>query len=828
MLSQVPATIGGPSKGVAAEMIAMFSTVEIEHSLYSNSHLCGVVLDIVKCYNAVPRPPLLKALAKLGVNQFIITAFDSMLTHMERFFEISGFCGSSWKTDTGIVEGCSIAVSCMLAVGIWCDRHIAHAEPSANNIMFADNWAIFHHNAEGLKRALQATVQFVDSLKMQLSPCKSWLWATCNKLRQSLKNISVHDIPIPVVLHAKDLGVDQRYAKTVKCPHKKLKVQKTISKMKCIAKAKIPRGYKKQLTNCAGLAIRTYGVAVSLVNQEDYKTLRTATASALLRAGAGTSPWLALNSHDIGLDPQFRDTLQALFAWKRFLQVFPNMKSKIHELFVNGNHKGSPFTRLAANLRDIGWSFSKDDCTWIHNGKCCMSWIFTPKKVVRRILAYSWSEFVAQKCSHRKHFDICSIDTNALDKVYVNADYQNKVFIDQMCVGRNYTNDEMAKWDPHNTGECPLCKQPDSRMHRLFKCAHTKELRKRIPDVISFAARQKDAFWYHGLLPLPTGIFQHLEFLTKYVAPTLTMQGGEQMSHLFVDGTAFFGTKQHWTMAGSSVMEAQVDCYKSKVLDRTMVPGVCQSSFHGELFAVSRALQLRWKVTIFCDCQAVVDSVQELLHHHDRGIPCHRTIDADCWQVIIAQIARRPKGYVLIQKVSAHQDWRKLPMGPQRWCAYHNSCADHHAKESICIDQKVQFDRVTKHEKNDCNLRQIHAKYVAYVCEVAQCFGKTFCKNTKTKCDGGTNFNPLDPLLTETKIGVLKSPTIHEDQYFAFPWGPQVLWRLVRCNGHSNWRGALMGSVNAAEISVQLSFLLTLPSQWVLVCLSACPQDRLG
>ena len=235
--SQVPATIGGPSKGVAAEMIAMFSTVEIEHSLYSNSHLCGVVLDIVKCYNAVPRPPLLKALAKLGVNQFIITAFDSMLTHMERFFEISGFCGSSWKTDTGIVEGCSIAVSCMLAVGIWCDRHIAHAEPSANNIMFADNWAIFHHNAEGLKRALQATVQFVDSLKMQLSPCKSWLWATCNKLRQSLKNISVHDIPIPVVLHAKDLGVDQRYAKTVKCPHKKLKVQKTISKMKCIAKA---------------------------------------------------------------------------------------------------------------------------------------------------------------------------------------------------------------------------------------------------------------------------------------------------------------------------------------------------------------------------------------------------------------------------------------------------------------------------------------------------------------------------------------------------------------------------------------------------------------
>ena len=68
---------------------------------------------------------------------------------------------------------------------------------------------------------------------------------------------------------------------------------------------------KAAITNCAGLAIRTYGIAVGLVHHDDYKCF--------IASCAGTSPWLALNGHDTGLDPQFKDILQALFAWKQFI-----------------------------------------------------------------------------------------------------------------------------------------------------------------------------------------------------------------------------------------------------------------------------------------------------------------------------------------------------------------------------------------------------------------------------------------------------------------------------------------------------------------------------
>jgi len=826
--SQVPATIGGPSKGISAEMIAMFSTVEIEHSLQNSSDLCGLVLDIVKCYNAVPRQPLLKALFQLGINPQIIQAFNNMLKNMERFFEISGFCGSSWKTDTGIVEGCSIAVSCMLAIGIWCDRHIAHVEPDASNIMFADNWAIFHHAADGLRNALQATVQFVDALKTQLSPSKSWLWATCNKLRNNLQNTYVHDVLVPVVLHAKDLGVDQRYAKKLTCPNRNKKVKKTIKKMQTIAKAKVPRGYKKQLTNCAGLAIRTYGIAVELVNHDDYKSLRSATASALLRAGAGTSPWLALNGHDVGLDPQFRDLLQALFAWKRFLQVFPAQRYKLHDLLVGRNIRGSPFTRLVTNLRDLGWTFSVTDCRYLTNGYITMSWVTTPKKVVKRVLAYSWSEFVAKKCSHRKHFDICSIDTNALDKVYRKADFQNKVFLDQMCIGRSYTNDEIVKWDPHNSGNCPLCNKPDSRMHRLFKCEHTKELRKQIPHVITFAAKQRDAFWYHGLLPLPDGLFKHLNFVAAYIPPLLAMHDDAQMAHLFVDGTAYFGTKPHWTMSGAAVIEAKIGTYKAKVLDRTMVPGVCQSSYHGELFAVYRALQMRWKVTIYCDCQAVVDTMMELLANHDNGQLCNSKMDTEIWQLILQQISLRPKGCVTIKKVHAHQNWQNLPMGLERWCAYYNDWADFHAKQSICIDQKEHFDWVVKMEKTEAKLRQTHEVFVNFVCDVARCFENTSCKPARTKCEGKTNFDIHDPLLTASTVGVSKSPNIDSDMFFAFPWGPQLLWRLVQWSQQLAWcpHGQCRCTADISATELFADFAVTMGSG-MPVCLTTRKERKL-
>ena len=179
LADQVPPTIGGPCKGISADVIAMLSSDIIEEHLQGNSQLCGAVIDIVQCYNGIPRIPLRELLGRLGVSWEYIHAFMQMLEQMtmKTRFEISGHLGPPSNTTTGIVEGCGVAVACMLAIAILCYRTIQEVNADLTTVMFADNWAIFHQTPQGLLEGLNRAVALLKALKIELSPQKSWLWA---------------------------------------------------------------------------------------------------------------------------------------------------------------------------------------------------------------------------------------------------------------------------------------------------------------------------------------------------------------------------------------------------------------------------------------------------------------------------------------------------------------------------------------------------------------------------------------------------------------------------------------------------------------------------
>ena len=105
LASLVPPTVGGPCKGISSEIIAMLTSDIIEEHTNKSENLAGLVLDVVKCYNGIPRQPLNKAMERLGVHPQLIQAFHSMMNQMERHFEIAHTVGPAFRTSTGIVEG---------------------------------------------------------------------------------------------------------------------------------------------------------------------------------------------------------------------------------------------------------------------------------------------------------------------------------------------------------------------------------------------------------------------------------------------------------------------------------------------------------------------------------------------------------------------------------------------------------------------------------------------------------------------------------------------------------------------------------------------------
>lgn len=203
-------------------------------------------------------------------------------------------------------------------------------------------------------------------------------------------------------------------------------------------------------------------------------------------------------------------------------------------------------------------------------------------------------------------------------------------------------------------------------------------------------------------------------------------------------------------------------------------------------------------------------------------------MDTEMWQLILQQISLRPKGCVSIKKVHAHQNWQNLPMGLERWCAFYNDWVDFHAKQSICIDQKEHFDWVVKMEKAEAKLRQTHEVFVNFVCDVARCFENTSSKSARTRCEGKTNFDIRDPLLTASTVGISKSPNIDSDMFFAFPWGPQLLWRLVQWSQQLAWcpHGQCQCTADISATELFADFAVTMGSG-MPVCLTTRKERKL-
>ena len=280
LASQIPKTIGGPCAQVSAEMIALYRSDRIEESLSEKSPLSGVVLDIIKCYNSIPRRPLQQLLLKLGVPEDIVKTFFAAMDQLQRFFQVCDACGDTFHTTTGIVEGCGFAVPCMLAIGIWANAVSSHADSEIETVMFADNWALFHYQPDRLVIVLKKLLQFIQSMKMHIAPKKSWFWSTVALHRTQLSRVSHQCQSIPVINEAKDLGVDQNYTHKIVKKTWKSRMQKVKQKLKATEKSKAPRSYTKTLAVNGALACGSYGSVCTFVSKSDHKDIRSAIAKA--------------------------------------------------------------------------------------------------------------------------------------------------------------------------------------------------------------------------------------------------------------------------------------------------------------------------------------------------------------------------------------------------------------------------------------------------------------------------------------------------------------------------------------------------------------------
>ena len=319
--SHLPPEIGGIASNVSADILVAYVADQIDEGLHSNSTNAGIVVDLTKAFNNLPRIPLSMLAAKLGLPKEYAFAHNGMLQDLVRFVDLGGHIGHSIPSTTGVPEGCAMSVVSMLLITVLVSQTLQVDHFPIILAMFADNWGIMTQNVEQLEIAIHRLEHVVETLKLKISADKSWTWATTPALRKKLHQIQIFDEPVASVINTKDLGCDVAYAKKVVKKTLKKRWQKSLRHLKKIKGKKLPYKFKGQMTNAIGVGMIGYGIEVGTQSKWYWKKLRGGIASALKCYKAGANSLLVLSATGEHTDPELRCLLRRIKFFRRYFKI---------------------------------------------------------------------------------------------------------------------------------------------------------------------------------------------------------------------------------------------------------------------------------------------------------------------------------------------------------------------------------------------------------------------------------------------------------------------------------------------------------------------------
>ena len=299
----MPPQVSATSGGVSADLLAAHTADMIESSNFHQNPMCGIVIDLVKCYNLVPWLPSQWILSKLGIPSAYITAMFNFLEGILRTYDFHGNCSVFVPATNGIAEGCAMSVSLMAALSWFCHKVLESSHPDDIAVCYADNWGVNSYSPESLSGATHTLEKICSALKMIISIPKSWFWTTNKCWKTRLKNILVQDQNLSIKDSAVDLGCDQNYGKRLVLQSQKKRVAK--------AKRVLTRIKKKKIQNHHGPVKWFWCLCIWSMPPTTWRTLRSATVGAIHRNGGCSAPFLACIFHRFPIDPQLKGIIRS-------------------------------------------------------------------------------------------------------------------------------------------------------------------------------------------------------------------------------------------------------------------------------------------------------------------------------------------------------------------------------------------------------------------------------------------------------------------------------------------------------------------------------------
>ena len=685
--NRLPNVIAGGTKTSALMLNAHFQ--ELLESELLNSEANGVTIDIVKCYNLIPRYPLSLFMAKLGWPLYLIRTYMSALMGLRRSFLVLNTVSEWQQSFTGVPEGCALAVAAMLTLSASLFYHLKRKAPNTTLFTFADNWALKFLRAAHAPIGIIALEEFCQSLKLRISVPKSWLWTLNEKTGKLVEGLQLQGTLIPVVKHVKDLGLDTTYRGRQKREFQKKRLRLGLLRCERVSRQTHPPKKASRLLLASCFPKAAYGLEIQMPTKKEFCSFRTTTARSLGLARKGANPWISLNLLDRNHDFEFYAQIRTIMFWRQYVKTFPLRRHIVFDKLLSPKSRG-PVSTLAQLIQTWGQILPQGKFYSEFFGT--ISWVDCSKKFLKHVIHTHW---VHTTCRHltalpRKNFVCSFVDTGGFTKALRKFGTTDQQTIRTHCCGTSYTNNVQTKFrDVPNA--CPFCDNCDSRMHRILNCVGLQEERNKLSLETLELLQQNCTLSHFALMPVEESFLTvRIQFDSSLQLPdSYELTDNTIPIHAFTDGTCYQNDERHLALAGSAVaFYPEIGMRQPQQVVRNILPGCDHSSFRAEVYALLLAITKYKRLRIYTDCQAAMCEFVYLLDCIRRNSNPNFQDHEDLWTIVF-EVLKRNGTEVQITKVKAYNE-NNFHLSPyDQWCSESNAFVDREAKMSILVDHSA-------------------------------------------------------------------------------------------------------------------------------------------
>ena len=717
-----PKSITGflPGRSAVIPMYQLQVMIERSH-LDVTQTWSGLTLDIKKCFNCLPVPPVAGLLERLGVPPEVISFWAANHANLDRCWQIANQLFPTGPQNTGVPEGDSLSVIIMLAFNYIWTHAIAEIPCLAN--AYADNWAYATADVNNHAQILPTLLDLIQAMRLEVDWVKTWIWVSHDPLKAQLRSllsaILPPDVTVECLPHAKDSGFILHYRRKQMRKPQKERHAKALATLRKLQRSHLDRETKALISQTA-VVKSLYGGHTHVTGEVFFRELRTEIARALVGPHNNVNPFLVcMTLSNKVLDPELYMIRQALRFAREYLQyASPDETQAFLDFATDRQHRikqvTGPCGALVIYLEKVDWTLTKDGTLQV-SAFYNLHILQSPRSEIVAALEHAWMEHVAIQLTSRKGYGaIPVIDRPATISVFQALPEAQQKTAAYAITGGYMLQHQKGKFDDTRHDLCDYCEtELDNQEHRVLRCPTTEPVRVQFPDTCAYLDEYDPI---HVICPVvyvdPTWEL-HRQIWTHMPEPILHLTSEAVSGTIFTDGTCQIPHDRRYRYAANAAVcfrpDAPADATlralaPEDLLDApfhviacAMIPGQ-QSIARAELLIVVKLVEACVKGPIVTDSQYVI-----LVHHKIQQTPdvrqLHMCPQFDLlrrWHAMYWLHNSRPD----IQKVKSHLSLTDSCSPEELHMRIGNAAADAAADQAIQhLAQEQIKDLLTLHKE---------------------------------------------------------------------------------------------------------------------------------